>query len=93
MWNCSGARTHKQPSRSASPTGSSHYNTETDIETHWEHIMELWLDTCEEVLGKRKYQHQEWISSDSTKKMEKRKKKKGILNIIQTRAAKVKAQE
>jgi hypothetical protein len=25
----------------------------TDIETHWEHNVKLWLDTCEEILEKK----------------------------------------
>jgi hypothetical protein len=45
------------------------------------------------VLGKKKTQHKEWISSNTIKRIEKRKEKKGILIISRTRAAKVKAQE
>ena len=68
-------------------------DSETEIETQWEHSMKLWLDTCEEVLGKKKTQHKEWISSDTIKRIEKRKEKKATLNMSRTRAAKVKAQE
>jgi hypothetical protein len=35
----------------------------------------------------------EWISSDTTKRIEKRKENKATLNMSQTRPAKVKAQE
>ena len=38
---------------------------ETDIETQWKHCKKLRHDTCEEVLGKRKTQHKEWISADT----------------------------
>ena len=55
--------------------------------------MKLWLETCEEVLGKKKTQHKEWIYSDTIKRIEKRKEKKATLNMSRTRAAKVIAQE
>nr|KAG5709545.1 hypothetical protein BaRGS_001595 [Batillaria attramentaria] len=64
-----------------------------DIETQWEHSKKLWHDTCEEVLGKRKTQHKEWISADTIQKLEVRKKKKTALNTSRTRRAKAKAQE
>nr|KAG5704670.1 hypothetical protein BaRGS_025312 [Batillaria attramentaria] len=64
-----------------------------DIETQWEHSKKLWHDTCEEVLGKRKTQHKEWVSADTTQKLEVRKKKKTALNTSRTRRAKAKAQE
>ena len=66
---------------------------ETDIETQWEHGKELWCDTCEEILGKRKAQNKEWISADTIKKLEMRKEKKKDLNMSRTRAAKTKAQQ
>ena len=66
--------------------------TETDIETQWEDSKKLWHDTCEEVLGKKKAQHKEWISVDTIQKLEARKERKTALNTSRTRAAKVKAQ-
>nr|KAG5687140.1 hypothetical protein BaRGS_019218 [Batillaria attramentaria] len=45
-------------------------DSEMDIETQWEHSKKLWHDTCEEVLGKRKTQHKEWISADTIQKLE-----------------------
>nr|KAG5703496.1 hypothetical protein BaRGS_020130 [Batillaria attramentaria] len=68
-------------------------DSEMDIETHWEHSKKLWHDTCEEVLGKRKTQHKEWISADTIQKLEVRKEKKTALNTSRTRRAKAKAQE
>ena len=47
-----------------------------DIETHWKHSKELWIGTCEEVLGKKRVNHKEWISEDTIQKIEARKEKK-----------------
>ena len=49
-------------------------------------------DTCEEVLGKKKAQHKEWISADTIQRFETRKERKTVLNTSRTRAAKSKAQ-
>ena len=51
----------------------------------------LWQDTCEEVLGKKKAQHKEWISADTFQRLETRKERKSALNTSGTRAAKSKA--
>nr|KAG5695304.1 hypothetical protein BaRGS_028239 [Batillaria attramentaria] len=59
-------------------------DSEMDIETQWEHSKKLWHDTCEEVLGKRKTQHKEWISADTIQKLEVRKEKKTALNTSRT---------
>ena len=66
---------------------------ETDIETQREHCKKLWHDACEEVLGKKKTQHKEWISADTIHKLETRRERKAALNNSRTRAAKAKAQE
>ena len=66
---------------------------ETDIETQREHCKKLWHDTCEEVLGKKKTPHKEWISADTIDKLETRRERKIVLNNSRTRAAKAKAQE
>ena len=66
---------------------------ETDIETQWEHCKKLWHDTCEEVLGKKKTQHQEWISADTIHQLETRRERKTVLNNSRTRAARARAQE
>ena len=66
---------------------------ETDIETQWGHCEKLWHDTCEEVLGKKKTQHKEWISADTIHKLETGRERKTVLNNSRTRAAKAKAQE
>ena len=68
-------------------------DNETDIETQWEHCKKLWQDTCEEVLGKKKTQHKEWISADTIHKLETGREGKTVLNNSRTRAAKARAQE
>ena len=65
-------------------------DSETDLETQWEESKKLWWDTCEEVLGKQKAQHKEWISADTIQRSETRKVRKTVLNTSQTRAAKSK---
>ncbi|KAJ8333838.1 hypothetical protein SKAU_G00411570 [Synaphobranchus kaupii] len=64
-----------------------------DIESQWQHTKKLWHDTCEEILGRKKTQHKEWISADTLQKLEDRKERKTALNMSRTRAAKAKAQE
>ena len=59
----------------------------------WEHCRKLWHDTCEEVLGKKKTQHKEWISANTIHKLETRRERKTVLNNSRTRAAEAKAQE
>ena len=66
---------------------------EMDIETQWEHCKKLWQDTCEEVLGKKRTQHKEWISADTIHKLDPRRQRKAVLNNSRTRAAKAMAQE
>ena len=51
-----------------------------DIKTQWEHCRQLWHDTYEEVLGKKKTQHKEWISADTIHKLETRRERKTVQN-------------
>ena len=53
-------------------------DNETDIETQREHCKKLWHDTCEEVLGKKKTQHKEWISANTIYKLETRRERKTV---------------
>ena len=53
---------------------------ETDIETQWEHYKKLWHNTYEEILGKKKTQHKEWISADTIQKLGTRRERKTVLN-------------
>ena len=66
---------------------------ETDTKTQWEHCKTLWLDTCEEVLGKKKTQHKEWISADTIHRLETRRERKTMPNNSRIGAAKAKVQE
>ena len=63
---------------------------ETDIEKQWELRKKLWQDTCEEVLGKKKTQHKEWISANTIHKLETKRERKTVLNNSRTREAKAK---
>ena len=64
-----------------------------DIDTQWQQIKEMWNSTCSELLGKKKYQQKDWISTDTVNKVQMRKEKKGAVNKSRTRAAKAAAQE
>ena len=68
-------------------------DNETDVETHWEHCKKFWHGTCEEVIGKNKTQHKEWISADTIHKLETKRERKTVLDNSRTRAAKARAQE
>ena len=57
---------------------------ETDIETQWERCKKLWHDACQKVLGKKKIQHNEWISADTIHKLETRRERKTVLNNSRT---------
>jgi len=48
--------------------------------------------TCSDVLGPLKYQHKEWLSTETLRKIQERKGKKAALNNSRTRAEKAKAQ-
>ncbi|KAK2183596.1 hypothetical protein NP493_305g00028 [Ridgeia piscesae] len=51
-----------------------------DIDTQWQQIKEMWTSTCSEVLGRKKYQQKDWISTDTLDKVQVRKEKKELLN-------------
>ena len=67
-------------------------NEEIEIEVNWNHSKKLWLDTCEQILGKKKMQHKDWISESTILEIETLKAKTMVLNQSRTRTAKVKAQ-
>ncbi|XP_078679467.1 uncharacterized protein LOC144915099 [Branchiostoma floridae x Branchiostoma belcheri] len=64
-----------------------------DIENQWQQIKEGYLVTCEDILGRKKQHHKEWISFNTLQKLDKRKQKKAELNTSRTRSEKRKAQE
>ena len=67
-------------------------HTDTDVETQWQHTKKVWKDTCEEILGKKKANHKEWVSIETHQKLKERREKKEQLNTSKTRAAKARAQ-
>ena len=58
----------------------------------WEELKTAWKKVCDAVLGKRTYQHREWISVGTLAKTAVRREKKAALNIAKTRAAKAQRQ-
>ena len=64
-----------------------------EVNPHWECLTETWTITCEEVLGKKKRQHNDWISVDTINKVQERQEKKAVLNNRRTRSTKAAAQE
>ncbi|VDO93088.1 unnamed protein product [Schistosoma margrebowiei] len=65
---------------------------ETTIEDNWKGIKEALTSTCQEVLGRKKYHHKEWISTETLDKIKERKNKKTAINNSRTQAEKVQAQ-
>lgn len=65
---------------------------EDTIDAKWKTIKEAVTSSCQEVLGPRKYNHKEWISAETMKKVQERKDKKAAVNSSRTRAEKAKMQ-
>ncbi|VDP77175.1 unnamed protein product [Schistosoma mattheei] len=65
---------------------------ETTMEDNWKSIKEALTSTCQEVLGRNKHHHKEWISIETLDRIKERKNKKAGINNSQTRAEKVQAQ-
>ncbi|XP_073714068.1 uncharacterized protein [Misgurnus anguillicaudatus] len=66
---------------------------EDTVDNRWKRVKETITTTCSDVLGPSKCQHKEWLSTETLRKIQERKKKKAALNNSRTRAEKVKAQE
>ncbi len=66
---------------------------EETVDKKWKTVNEVMKKTCQEVLSPLKYNHKEWISKGSLKKIERRKEKKAEINNSRTCAEKAKAQE
>ncbi|VDP46580.1 unnamed protein product [Schistosoma margrebowiei] len=64
---------------------------ETSMEDNWKGIKEPLTSTSQEVLGLKKYHHNEWISTETLDKIKERKNKKAAINNSRTRAEKVQA--
>ena len=64
-----------------------------EVNPHWECLKKTWTSTCEEVLGKKKRLHKDWISVETINKLQVRKEKKAVLNNSRTRSTKAAAHE
>ena len=62
-----------------------------EVNPHWECLKQTWTSTCEEVLGKKKRQHKDWISVETINKLQVSKEKKAVLNNSRTRSTKAAA--
>ena len=66
---------------------------EDSVLNRWQKVKETLRSSCQEVVGPRKHQQKEWITTETMNKIEDRKNKKAAVNSSRTRAAKAKAQE
>ena len=66
---------------------------DTEVETHWKKVKEVFTTTCKEVLGEKKREHKEWISQRSLDLITERRKLKTEVVGSRTRGLKSKAQE
>ncbi|KAL3863347.1 hypothetical protein ACJMK2_005107, partial [Sinanodonta woodiana] len=66
---------------------------EETIEDRWKRVKEAVTSTCQEVLGPKTYTHKEWISTETLRKIQERRKKKTAVNNSRTRTAKAKAND
>ena len=64
-----------------------------EVNPLWEYLKNTWASTCERVLGKKKRQHNDWISVETISKLQVRKEKKAVLNNSRTRSTKAAARE
>jgi hypothetical protein len=76
-----------------SDLGRDQENNLDTYEQFWEKSKTAWNGACEEVLGRRKCQDKPWISENSIKKIEVRKKVKETVNRAKTRQQKQAAQQ
>lgn len=64
---------------------------EETIEEKWQSFEEAVTSTCKEVLSMKKHSHKDWMTAETLKKIEERKKKKEAMNNSHTRAGEAKA--
>ena len=64
-----------------------------EVNPHLECLKKTRTSTCEEVLGKKKKQHKDWISVETINKLQVRKEKKAVLKHSRTRSTKTAAHE
>lgn len=63
------------------------------VEGNWHRVKKAVQSTCQEVLGKKKIIHKEWITAGTLKTIEERKRKKAEINNSRTRAQKARSQK
>ncbi|VDO80600.1 unnamed protein product [Schistosoma curassoni] len=63
----------------------------TNVEDNWKFIKEALTSTCQEVLGRKKHHHKEWITIETQGKIQEMKDKKTAINNSRTRTENVKA--
>ena len=60
-----------------------------EVNPNWECLKETGISTCEEVLGKKKRQHYDWIYVETINKLQVGKENKAVLNNTRTRSTTV----
>ncbi|VDP02781.1 unnamed protein product [Schistosoma mattheei] len=63
---------------------------ESIMENNWKGIKEAPVSTCQEVLGRKKHNHKEWISKETLDRIEERKNENTAISNSRTRTEKVK---
>ena len=63
----------------------------TNVEDMWKDIKDVWLDSCEEVIGRPTNKQMEWVTKDSLLAIEKRRNAKAGVNRAKTTESKVEA--
>ena len=58
------------------------------VEEHWNSLRETWTTTCNEVLGKKKRKHKEWITTETWATIRERKQLKDLVNKTQNQEQK-----
>ena len=69
------------------------YLEEENIDEQWRKTKEVVTSTCNEILGRKKHNHKEWITQNTLDLVTDRKKKKAAINTSRTRSEKARAQE
>ena len=64
-----------------------------NINSQWMDLKEAVNYACEEVVGRRKPEHKEWLLAETYRKIQEGKSKKAAINNSRTRAAKKKSAE
>ena len=63
------------------------------LEKKWKQTKKMWTETCEETVDRKRAQQKDWMSAETLRKIQERRKKEAILNTCRTRASKAEAQQ